>query len=181
MRTRLTRSSADVIRPLLISDTKLSPLCLRLRSAPRQQQFSASFGSTEKGYFVSVQVQDSCKPAKQNFHTSLSPCRPRPAPITLRVFHHQLSSSTVSSSSSRLDAPCQLPVFHVDDEIAQLLAFLRPHLLLPVKCQAHELQKVYKWLQRQTTMVLQRPEKTFWILSKRFEPYQDRVTSAGSF
>lgn len=110
----------------------------------------------ERQYTVLIHVQDRSKPAMPKVHTCSSPYHPHSVPITLHIFHYQLSVRNVPSFSVISAAFFSLLVSHVEDGTPQRSDLLRSQLVLFLKRRAHEIQTTFKRLLRHSITVVQR-------------------------
>lgn len=150
MYNRFICSNRERLRRLFISSNEIFAPRRRLQARSRQQQSSASFWKTIERYIALVKIQNRPEPAKPDDHTSSNPYHPRLAPVTLHIFHHQLSRRNTPIYSIVLGASVLLLFSHVNDMILQRSAFLRSQLILFHKRRKHELQKPSKGLLRES-------------------------------
>lgn len=94
--------------------------------------------------------------------------------------HQQILRRSLPSSSSVLVASVQPLISHVNDGTAQRLGLLHSHLVLSLKFQARELQKLSQQVFRQIIEVVQRLNNVFCSRSERFQLCQNCVSPMGS-
>lgn len=177
--THFTGDSKEMLRRPSSPDNKVFVPRLGLGAPLRQQQSFASLKETERRYTVPVNVQDRCRSAKPSVFTSLRPCRPDLASITLQVLHHQVLHRGVQCSSSVSVASALLLVFRVDDGTPQRSFLFSLQFVLPLKRQIFQFEKFSEQLLRQTAWEVQKLKSNLWSLSKRSELCQKCVPSVG--
>lgn len=84
-------------------------------------------------------------------------------------------------ASSLLVVSAPLFFSYVDNGTPQSSVFLRSHLVLSLKPQTHELQKLHKRLLRQSVGAVKKLNKVLWSLSRRSDLCQNHLPAVGTF